>query len=67
MLGVLPEYQTSGVAALLFYESAQNAMKLGYNFGEASWILEDNLMMNRAAEALKGERYKTYRIYQMDI
>ena len=67
VLGVLPEYQTSGVAALLFYESAQNAMKLGYNFGEASWILEDNLMMNRAAEALKGERYKTYRIYQMDI
>ena len=67
VLGVLPEYRTTGVATLLFYESAQNAMKLGYKFGEGSWILEDNLMMNRAAEALQGERYKTYRIYQMDI
>lgn len=67
VLGVLPEYRSSGVASLLFYESAQNAMKLGYKFGEGSWILEDNLMMNRGAEALKGERYKTYRIYQMNI
>lgn len=67
VLGVLPEYQKSGAAGVLFYETAVRAKKLGYQYGEASWILEDNVMMNRAAEAMQGKRYKTYRIYQQEI
>ena len=67
VLGVLPDYKKSGAAGVLFYETAVRAKKLGYRYGEASWILEDNIMMNRAAEAMQGKRYKTYRIYQMDI
>ncbi len=67
VLGVIPEYQKSGAAGALFYETAVRAKKLGYQFGEASWILEDNLMMNRAAETMQGKRYKTYRIYQKEI
>jgi hypothetical protein len=43
------------------------AKRLGYRYGEASWILEDNVMMNRAAEAMQGQKYKTYRIYQKEI
>jgi GNAT superfamily N-acetyltransferase len=67
VLGVIPEYQKTGAAGVLFYETAVRAKKLGYQYGEASWILEDNLMMNRAAEAMQGKRYKTYRIYQQEI
>lgn len=67
VLGVLPEYQKTGAAGVLFYETAVRAKKLGYQFGEASWILEDNVMMNRAAEAMQGKRYKTYRIFQREI
>jgi hypothetical protein len=47
VLGVIPEFQRSGAAGVLFYETAVRAKKLGYRYGEASWILEDNLMMNR--------------------
>jgi GNAT superfamily N-acetyltransferase len=67
VLGVVPEYQKTGAAGVLFYETAVRAKKLGYQYGEASWILEDNVMMNRAAEAMQGKRYKTYRIYQQEI
>jgi len=29
--------------------------------------MEDNVMMNRAAEFMQGQKYKTYRIYQKEI
>lgn len=67
VLGVLPEHRRSGAAGVLFYEYALRAARLGYRGGEASWILEDNLMMNRAAEMMGGRRYKTYRVYEQGI
>jgi GNAT superfamily N-acetyltransferase len=67
VLGVLPEYKRTGAAGVLFYELAAHARELGFRQGEASWILEDNLMMIRAAETMQGRRCKTYRIYEMAI
>jgi hypothetical protein len=67
VLGVIPEYQRTGAAGVLFYETAVRAKKLGYKYGEASWVLEDNVMMNRAAEMMSGVRYKTYRIYELPL
>ncbi|TAK54094.1 MAG: GNAT family N-acetyltransferase [Bacteroidetes bacterium] len=67
VLGVLPEYQKTGAATVLFYETASHAKKLGYDYGEASWVLEDNVMMNRAAEMMNAELYKTYRIYEKQL
>jgi GNAT superfamily N-acetyltransferase len=67
VLGVLPAYQKTGAAGVLFFETAMRAKRLGYRYGEASWILEDNVMMNRAAEVMRGHKYKTYRIYQKAI
>ncbi|HLP15899.1 MAG TPA: hypothetical protein VK470_06565 [Bacteroidota bacterium] len=67
VLGVIPEYQKSGASGVLFYETAVRAKKLGYKYGEASWVLEDNVMMNRAAEMMQGERYKTYRLYDKQL
>ncbi len=67
VLGVLPEYLKTGAAAALFYETAIRAKRLGYYYGEASWILEDNEPMVRAAEALNGKITKRYRIYEMPL
>jgi GNAT superfamily N-acetyltransferase len=67
VLGVLPAYKKTGAAGVLFFETAVRAKRLGYRYGEASWILEDNVMMNRAAEVMRGQKYKTYRIYQKAI
>ncbi|MBS4027218.1 MAG: hypothetical protein KGZ58_01165 [Ignavibacteriales bacterium] len=63
-LGVIKEFQRSGAASVLFYETAKRGIAKGYNFGEASWVLEDNMMMNRSAVMLNAKRYKTYRIYE---
>lgn len=67
VLGVVPEHQRTGAAGVLFYETGVRAKRLGYQYGEASWVLEDNIMMNRAAEMMNAVRYKTYRIYEMAI
>lgn len=67
VLGVLPKYKRAGAAGVLFYELAIRAKQLGLMKAEAGWILEDNVMMNRAAEAMPGWKDKTYRIYQMGI
>ena len=42
----------------------REALKLGIERVEMSWILEDNRPMRRIIETVGGERYKTYRIYQ---
>ena len=67
VLGVLPEYLKTGAASVLFYETAARAKKAGYDYGEASWVLEDNVMMNRAAETMNSELYKKYRIYEKPL
>ncbi len=67
VLGVVRERQKTGAASVLFYETAKRCAENGYPDGEASWVLEDNVMMNRAAEFLNADRYKTYRIYETKI
>jgi GNAT superfamily N-acetyltransferase len=67
VLGVLPEYQKSGAAAMLFYDLANRARRLGYTWGEASWVLEDNAPMVRAAEAMNATLQKKYRLYDVTI
>ena len=67
VLGVLPEYLYTGAGSALFYETGVNAKKLGYGYGEASWILEDNERMVKSAEAMLGTINKRYRIYEMSL
>lgn len=40
------------------------ARKLGYEWIELSWILEDNKPMRRMIEVIGSDRYKTYRLYE---
>jgi GNAT superfamily N-acetyltransferase len=63
-LGVVEEYRSAGVAAGFYAALIENARRLGYKDCEMSWILEDNVLMNRSLEALGAKRYKTYRIYE---
>jgi GNAT superfamily N-acetyltransferase len=62
-LGVVEEYRASGLAAAFYATLVRNARKLGYGDCEMSWILEDNVLMNRSLEVMGAKRYKTYRIY----
>lgn len=67
ILGVVPEYLNTGIGGVLFYETGMRCVAQGYPHGEASWVLEDNVRMNRGAELLQGEKTKTYRLFQMPI
>jgi GNAT superfamily N-acetyltransferase len=62
-LGVVEEYRASGLAAGFYATLVRNARKLGFGDCEMSWILEDNVLMNRSLEVMGAKRYKTYRIY----
>ena len=66
-LGVLPEFQRTGAADLLYLALIKNARAKGVVSGEASWILEDNALMRVPIERVGGEPYKTYRLYDKAI
>lgn len=63
-LGVIKELQHTGIGALMYLEIVQRGKKRGYVQGEMSWILEDNVPMNRGAQLLGGHVTKKYRVYQ---
>ena len=63
-LGVIEEFRTAGVAAGFYATLIRQAQKLGYGDCEFSWVLEDNILMNRSIVALGARQYKTYRLYE---
>ncbi|HET6402692.1 MAG TPA: GNAT family N-acetyltransferase [Candidatus Kapabacteria bacterium] len=67
VLGVLPQYRNRGVDAMLYWETVNTAKRKGYQYGEASWVQETNIPMNRAAEMMNGIKYKTYRVYKKNL
>lgn len=67
LLGVKHDFQKKGVEGLLYIETFKNGIRKGYHQAECSWILEENILMQRGIEAMGGKRYKTYRIYGMDL
>ncbi|HEY2259465.1 MAG TPA: hypothetical protein VGH45_07115 [Solirubrobacteraceae bacterium] len=66
-LGVLPEYQHTGVAAALYIEHFDVAARTRQRAGEASWILESNSAMNRGLEAMGGRIVKRWRVYERPL
>jgi GNAT superfamily N-acetyltransferase len=62
-MGVVHDFQKRGIETVFYVETFDRAAAMGYQWGEISWILEDNELMVRAAEALGSKHYKTYRIY----
>jgi GNAT superfamily N-acetyltransferase len=63
-LGVLPEYQHTGVAAQLYIENYNMCQFTPVRTGEPGWILETNTGMNRGVEAMGGHINKRMRIYE---
>lgn len=63
-MGVKREYQKRGLDVLFYLHTIKNGFAKGIFQGEFSWILEDNLMMNRIMDTLGAKVYKKYRIYE---
>lgn len=66
-LGVLPEHQHTGAAALLYMEHYDMAEKTPQKWGEAGFILENNRNMNRGLEAMGGQVVKRHRVYERTL
>ncbi len=67
LLGVLEEYRKKGIESVLYANFIEYGFKNNLNAIEASWILENNQLMNSALDKIGGFRYKTYRILGMAI
>jgi len=67
IMGVIKEYRHRGIDAYFYYETIRNGIALGYRGAETSWILEDNIPMNRILQSINAKIYKRYAIYEKDI
>jgi hypothetical protein len=71
LLGVRKKFRNSAVGSMLAVAvmGAIQAFHHGRGTypGELSWILEDNLPTRRLLEAVGGQHYKTYRVYEKSI
>ncbi len=63
-LGVRPEDQHTGAAALLYREHFEAAHRTPVRTGEMGWILETNKPMNWAMQGMNGKVVKRYRVYE---
>ena len=66
-LGVKEAYRNRGIEAVMLAECLTTCLRLGFKQAEASWVLEDNLMMRRLLHPFGGRVYKTYRIYERGV
>ncbi len=65
--GIRPPFRRLGLDALLYHEAREHAARQGYRQCETSMLLEDNDLILRASEFMGGHRYKTWRIYDLDL
>jgi hypothetical protein len=67
LLGIKREYRNKGVEALLIREVFKGIKKGGYKKVEFSWVLEENIPIQRIIEMAEGRLYKKYRIYEKSL
>ncbi|HWC64671.1 MAG TPA: N-acetyltransferase, partial [Thermoanaerobaculia bacterium] len=60
-------HRNRGIDAVMFFHSLQAMLSAGYRECEISWILEDNVMVQRPIALFEGEVYKRYRIYEKPV
>ena len=71
LLGIKQKYQNqlvgSAIAFMLIGEMQQTMLANGLVTHEMSWVLEDNVRLNKILESLGGYRYKTYRVFEKQL
>ena len=66
-LGTVKEYRRLGIDVIFYVRNIRAAQRKGIVRGEASWILENNEMMNRAMAHINGKVYRKYRLYEKQL
>ncbi|WP_242917850.1 hypothetical protein [Pontibacter liquoris] len=63
-LGVVEGYRKMGIEAVFYGAAMQKYREKNMKMAEASWILENNVMMNQGLLNMAAKPYKRYRIYE---
>jgi hypothetical protein len=67
-LGVKKGYRKRGADSLMYYHLLNSVLELNrFKTCEISWLLEDNYLIIRAAEFMRGKLYKRYRMYRKSL
>jgi len=65
---VHPDFRNLGIIPVLFLQYLRNTKRLGFRWGELSWVAESNLASMRTLEAaFKPRLYKRYRVYEKPL
>jgi hypothetical protein len=68
LLGIKQEYQNhmkgSALALTLIGKFKEFAKEVGFKQHELSWVLEDNVRLNKILAGLGATQYKTYRVFE---
>jgi GNAT superfamily N-acetyltransferase len=66
-LGLRPEYRARGILPLFAWEAYRRGRDRNEVAAEASWILEDNELMNRPMVAMGTRIHRRWRVYDREI
>jgi GNAT superfamily N-acetyltransferase len=66
-LGVVEGYRKMGIETVFYADIIKQVQRKGITTAEASWVLEDNYLMNKAIQDINGKPYKKYRIFEKHI
>lgn len=66
-LGIVEEYRKLGIDAYFYMKAFEEAKHKKMLYGEASWILENNELMNKALININGTVYKKHRLYKKAV
>jgi GNAT superfamily N-acetyltransferase len=67
LMGVLDGYRKQGIEIALYTRIIEEGIRLGFREVEMSMIVETNIRMLSSIGHLPVERYKTWRIYKMNL
>lgn len=71
ILGIKKKYRIQkrfgGLSAALYVEMNDRGKRMGMQWGELSWTLEDNHPVNLGIKMMGGKVYKRYRVYAKDL
>lgn len=67
IMGVSGNYRKMGLGALLYAKVFEMTRKKNITWAEASYVMEDNAVMNRNMQSIGGRIYKKYRIYELAL
>lgn len=63
-LGIIEGYRKLGIEACFYGSAMKAAMDKNMKTAEASWVLENNVLMIQGLKKMQARPYKRYRIYE---